>query len=106
MSTIISALRSPGEQAVPQARIARVNRVHRRRIDDLIEDAFQHACMIGDLQTATELTDVLERTLTRWQRSHNNDRRNGAEQLKAMRAEILSRQQPRKDELELTDQPR
>jgi hypothetical protein len=68
--------------------------MHRRRIDDVIEDAFQHACLIGDLATAIELADLMERKIERWRRAHNDDRRDGSAQLEAMRAEIARRQQP------------
>jgi len=71
--------------------LERLNRTHRRRIDDILEDAFQHACINGDLETAVELVGVLDRKLARWLAAHGTDNRNGSAQLVRMRQEIERR---------------
>lgn len=48
--TFISAVVSWSQPTLPSVR---VERTHRRRIDDLVNEASQHACMKGDLETAT-----------------------------------------------------
>lgn len=68
-----------------------MNRTHRRRIDDILEDAFQHACINGDLETAVDLVGVLDRKLARWLAAHGTDNRNGSAQLVRMRQEIERR---------------
>ena len=65
-----------------------MNRTHRRRIDDIIEDAFQHACINGDLETAVELVGVLDRKLARGLAAHGADNRRGSAQLARMRQEV------------------
>lgn len=68
--------------------------MQRRRLNDLLEEAFDHACVFGDLETAIELANVVERREERWRRSTNApDRRNGSAVLTRMRTEIARRQQ-------------
>ena len=83
---------------MPRERLERVNRSIRRRFDDIIEDAFHHACMTGDLDTAIELTELLERKLARWRQAHGTDSRQETPQLNAMREEIALRLQERGEE--------
>ena len=86
--TFISAVASRAHSALPPARLDRLNRAYRRRIDDMIDEAFQHACMNGDLETAADLADLLERKLARWVLAHGSDNRAGSTQLEAMRKEL------------------
>jgi hypothetical protein len=92
--TFISAVRLRGPALLPPERLERLNRTHRRRIDDVIEEAFKHACMNGDLETASDLADVLERKLARWLQARGTDNRNGSAQLQAMRNELARRCAP------------
>jgi hypothetical protein len=73
-------------------RINRVGQAHRRRIDDLIEEAFQHACLSGDMDTAAELVALLERKYDRWMAAHGTDRRAGDQRLSRMRDELSRRE--------------
>lgn len=91
VSTFISAFTSLSEPRLPRDRLERIGQTHRRRLDDIIEEAFQHACVIGDLDTATELVEVVERKHARWQRAHNMDRREDTVQLKRMQEEAARR---------------
>ncbi len=93
--TFISAVRSRGPALLPPERLERLNRTHRRRLDDVIDEAFKHACMNGDLETATDLADVLERKLARWLLANGSDNRNGSAQLEAMRLELARRRSER-----------
>ena len=86
---------------MPTARLDRVKQMHRRRIDDVIEEAFQHACTTGDLDTAIDLVDLLDRKIARWIAAHGSDGRNGSAQLTRMRAEIVRRQLQRANETSL-----
>ncbi|MEI7714395.1 MAG: hypothetical protein WCI94_23415 [Rhodospirillales bacterium] len=82
---------------MPPERLERLNRTHRRRLDDAIDEAFKHACMNGDLETASDLADVLERKLARWLKTRGTDKRNGSAQLEAMRIELARRRSPPDD---------
>ena len=53
--------------------------------------------MNGDLETASDLADVLERKLARWLATHGTDNRNGSAQLDAMRIELARRRSPPDD---------
>ena len=77
-----------GAQPLPAERVARVEQQRRRRIDDILEEAFQHACVNGDLDTAADVIDVLERKLERWIRLHGKDTRRGAFQIARMHDEL------------------
>ncbi len=73
----------------------RVNRIHQarhRRIDDVIEEAFQHACLSGDIDTASDLVVLLERKYDRWMAAQGTDRRSGKQQLSRMRDELSRRE--------------
>ena len=95
--TFISAVRSRSPALLPPERLERLNRSHRRRIDDVIEEAFMHACINGDLETASDLADVLERKLARWLGKHGTDNRSGSAQLATMRTELARRRAAAQD---------
>ena len=63
------------EPQIPPERLARVQGVLRRRVSDAVEDAFQRACLAGDLATACDLIGVLERMIERGERLREGERR-------------------------------
>jgi hypothetical protein len=45
----------------PGALLERLNRTFRRRLSDRVEDIFNEACMLGDLETAADLLTTFEK---------------------------------------------
>lgn len=60
----------------------------KRRLSDKIEDVLEEACVIGDLQTAEELLQVLEFIHARQPRSSTPDRRKQVTRLLHLRNEV------------------
>ena len=98
ISAFARAIGSLRQTKVPAARLAQVGRTRHRRLDDVIQEAFQHACLNGDLETAVDLADLLERKTARWLAANGTDKRNSAAQLSAMRTEIARRRQMKANE--------
>ncbi len=88
------------DTAVPQNRLDRVGQAAHRRLADSIEEAFQHACLLGDLDTAADLVGVLEEQRDRWIAAHGKERRSDHPHLTRMKEELLRRRRAR-----LADQP-
>lgn len=81
------ASRTPGLNRVAQS--------YRRRIDDVLEDAFRHACLIGDMDIAADLVGVVERAAARRATSSFQERRSANQHLLRMQAELAARQDGR-----------
>lgn len=96
--SFISAVKTLAPTKVPASRLDRVNRTLRRRFDDIIDEAFQHACITGDLETAADVVDLLERKLERWVRANGPDSRNVSEQIAHMRDELERRRTPQPED--------
>ena len=60
----------------------------KRRLSDKIEDVLEEACVLGDLQTAEELLQVLELLYARQPRTTGPDRRRQADRLASLRNEV------------------
>ncbi|MDE2581783.1 MAG: hypothetical protein KGL52_09125 [Rhodospirillales bacterium] len=67
----------------------------KRRLSDKIEDVLEEACVIGDLQTAEELLQVLEFMDARHPRNDGPDRRARATRIMQLRKEVERQQQLR-----------
>ncbi len=67
----------------------------RRRLSDQVEDVLEEACVIGDLQTAQELLQVLEYMHARSPRASGHDRRVQVGRLASLRTEVVRQQQLR-----------
>ena len=67
----------------------------KRRLSDKIEDVLEEACVIGDLQTAEELLQVLELMHAREPGAHGPDRRRRTDRLAALRTEVVRQRQLR-----------
>ena len=83
-----------------KARLNAVRRSFRRRLTDRIEDLFEEACLSGDIATADDLFQTLERMQARAELRETNPRRRPRIPLAALRAELeLSREQHAMDTL-------
>ena len=72
----------------------------RRRLSDQIEAVFQEACLSGDIATADDLFQTLERMQARAELRETNPRRRPRIPLAPLRAELeLSREQHAMDTL-------
>ncbi len=69
--------------------------VLKRRLSDKIEDVLEEACMIGDLQTAEELLQVLDLMQARRPPAPSGERRAATGRLDALRGEVARLQQIR-----------
>ena len=83
---------------IPANRLDRVNAAFRRRLDDAVEDVFSRACLIGDLETAAELLQVLEYMHERRRKMFGRDRRISDETVVKARRELEWRRQSRPPE--------
>ena len=88
LSSFISNFVTLSEHDVPRSRLNRVGQALHRRLADSIEEGFQHACLVGDFDTAGDLVDVLERQHTRWIKKHGAERRDDHTQLMRMKDEL------------------
>jgi hypothetical protein len=87
--------RGPAEPAVPPERMSRMYVSLKRRLSDKIEDVLEEACVIGDLQTAEELLQVLEFMHARHPRAIGPERRASADRLANLRREVERLRQAR-----------
>lgn len=92
ISSFINAFVSPSEHDIPRSRLNRVGQALHRRLADSIEESFQHACLLGDFDTAADLVDVLERQRDRWIKKNGAERRGDQPQLMRMKDELARRQ--------------
>lgn len=76
------------ETQIPAERMARVQGVLRRRVSDAVEDAFQRACLAGDLTTARDLIGVLERMIERGESLREGERRRLPGLVRRLREEL------------------
>lgn len=60
----------------------------KRRLSDKIEDVLEEACVIGDLQTAEELLQVLDFMYARQPRRAGADRRSRTGRMEQLRNEV------------------
>jgi hypothetical protein len=60
----------------------------KRRLSDKIEDVLEEACVIGDLQTAEELLQVLDFMYARQPRRGGPDRRSRTGRMEQLRNEV------------------
>lgn len=67
----------------------------RRRLDDAVEDAFYRACLNGDLETASDLLNVLVAMHERRRQKYANDRRINDDTVQRARAELDRRRRLR-----------
>ena len=96
--TWLSARRARGtgsDVAIPAERMTRIYVSLKRRLSDQVEDVLEEACVIGDLQTAQELLQVLEYMHARQPRSIGHDRRVQVDRLASLRTEVVRQQQLR-----------
>jgi hypothetical protein len=93
MSTFVSRLTGLSEPSVPYARLERVSQVLRRRLDDAVEDVFNRACLNGDLDTASELLEVLKNMHARRQARVGQERRINDQLVLRATAELSRRRQ-------------
>ena len=61
LSSFVDRFVSMAEPRIPADRMTRLSQSYRRRLDDVIDDAFQRACMNGDLDIAADLLHILEK---------------------------------------------
>ncbi|HVB67112.1 MAG TPA: hypothetical protein VNE67_04545 [Acetobacteraceae bacterium] len=78
--------------AIPAERMTRMYVSLKRRLTDKIENVLEEACVIGDLQTAEELLQVLEYMQVRQPLRNGPDRRAQADRLASLRAEVHRQQ--------------
>lgn len=81
--------------AIPAERMTRMYVSLKRRLTDKIEDVLEEACVIGDLQTAEELLQVLEYMHARQPVRNGHDRRAQVDRLASLRTEVGRQQQLR-----------
>ncbi len=88
-------VRADHDLAIPAERMTRMYVSLKRRLTDKIEDVLEEACVIGDLQTAEELLQVLEYMHARQPVRSGPDRRAQVDRLASLRAEVARQQQLR-----------
>jgi hypothetical protein len=91
MSSFISRLVGLSEPAVPRQRLERINQILRRRLDDSVADVFDRACLHGDLDTASELLEVLRNMHARRQVRAGPERRTSDEAIRRASADLARR---------------
>src|ERR1019366_5532314 len=79
------------EPTIPGARLERVNPPVTHRLDEGIADLFNHACIINDLEAATDLVALLEKWHARRSYGDEQQRRVGGVHLKRMHGELERR---------------
>ena len=94
LTSFISGMRSLPEPRKPHpTRLDAITQGNnRRRLDDILEEAFQHACLIGDLATAGEIVELLRHQNQRWVGAHGPDRRQNVVRLARMSEELARRE--------------
>ncbi|MGH7043889.1 MAG: hypothetical protein ACREFY_17425 [Acetobacteraceae bacterium] len=80
---------------VPPERMTRMYVSLKRRLSDKVEDVLEEACVIGDLQTAEELLQVLEFMQVREPHMPGPDRRAQTPRLSGLRKEVERQRQLR-----------
>jgi hypothetical protein len=76
------------EPPIPGARLDRVNPRPENRLDDGINELFDHACITNDLEAAADLVALMERWHARRNYKDYEQRRVTAIQLRRMRGEL------------------
>ena len=93
--TVLPTQSAAPDRPIPAERMSRMYVALKRRLSDKIEDVLEEACVIGDLQTAEELLQVLEYMHVRQPRRMASDRRAQADRLASLRTEVGRQQQLR-----------
>ncbi len=93
--TVLPMCSADPDRPIPAERMSRMYVTLKRRLSDKIEDVLEEACVIGDLQTAEELLQVLEYMHVRQPRRMGSDRRAQADRLASLRTEVGRQQQLR-----------
>ena len=76
------------EPPIPPERMATVYAVLRRRVSDAVEEAFQRACLAGDVATAHDLIGVLEGMIQRGEQLPAGERRSLPGRVSRLRGEL------------------
>ncbi len=95
ISAFLGNSTSLADAAVPKNRLDRIGQAAHRRLADSIEESFQHACLLGDLETAADLIGVLEEQRDRWVAAHGSERRSSHPHLARMKEELMRRRRVR-----------
>ena len=99
--------RSKNEIEIPGSRLARVNQSLKRRLDDDVEEVFSRACASNDLESATDLLNLLEKWHLRRAANYGRERRISGANVARARKELerLSTLHGTKPEGQLEPQP-
>jgi hypothetical protein len=79
-------MRDPG---IPDSRLNRAQPGQLHRLDEGIAELFEHACITGDLESATDLVVLMEKWEPRHTEGDDELRRATDVRLKRMRAELV-----------------
>jgi hypothetical protein len=89
-SSNFSPEKTAAHQARPilESRLVHAARIHRRRLDDALEEAFNRACAVNNLGAATDLLVVLEKWHGKSVNPYGSERRINDTNVKSMRADL------------------